>query len=438
MNKRILSILLGLVLVASLLVMAVPVSASTSTEVKLLPDKTEANPGDTITYTLSLGPCDEVGGFEFRYIFPEGLEYVPGSGKVVSGAKEAMHFGTLDWTQKSMLLNGTTALESEEYYDYKSDSDTALMTFDVKVADDASGDLTVTFKEGYPNTWIQNWTTEKTHDLTYTTQAVTIGGSAEPTEAPAEPTEAPAEPTEAPAEPTEAPAEPTEAPAEPTEAPAEPTEAPHVHDIVFVPEVPATTTTPGVAAHYQCTGCDKLFSDATGNVEVTAEDLVIPVIQPTEAPAEPTEAPAEPTDAPAEPTEAPAAPTEAPAEPTEAPAEPTEAPAEPTEAPAEPTEAPAEPTEAPAEPTEAPVVEPTIDPAAPTEAATEAAGQDATVAPTQAATSAATKDTATKTTTSPKTGDATHMTLWMFIMIASLVGVAVVLYAAKRKGIFTK
>ena len=289
MNKRILSILLGLVLVASLLVMAVPVNASTSTEVKLLPDKTEANPGDTITYTLSLGPCDEVGGFEFRYIFPEGLEYVPGSGKVVSGAKEAMHFGTLDWTQKSMLLNGTTALESEEYYDYKSDSDTALMTFDVKVADDASGDLTVTFKEGYPNTWIQNWTTEKTHDLTYTTQAVTIGGSAEPTEAPAEPTEAPAEPTEAPAEPTEA-----------------------------------------------------------------------------------------------------------------------------------------------------PVVEPTIDPAAPTEAATEAAGQDATVAPTQAATSAATKDTATKTTTSPKTGDATHMTLWMFIMIASLVGVAVVLYAAKRKGIFTK
>ena len=375
MNKRILSILLGLVLVASLLVMAVPVSASTSTEVKLLPDKTEANPGDTITYTLSLGPCDEVGGFEFRYIFPEGLEYVPGSGKVVSGAKEAMHFGTLDWTQKSMLLNGTTALESEEYYDYKSDSDTALMTFDVKVADDASGDLTVTFKEGYPNTWIQNWTTEKTHDLTYTTQAVTIGGSAEPTEAPAEPAEAPAEPTEA--------------PAEPTEAPAEPTEAPHQHDIVFVPEVPATTTTPGVAAHYQCTGCDKLFSDATGNVEVTAEDLVIPVIQPTEAPAEPTEAPAEPT-------------------------------------------------EAPAEPTEAPVVEPTIDPAAPTEAATEAAGQDATVAPTQAATSPATKDTATKTTTSPKTGDATHMTLWMFIMIASLVGVAVVLYAAKRKGIFTK
>ena len=317
MNKRILSILLGLVLVASLLVMAVPVNASTSTEVKLLPDKTEANPGDTITYTLSLGPCDEVGGFEFRYNFPEGLEYVPGSGKVVSGTKEAMHFGTLDWTQKSMLLNGTTALESEEYYDYKSDSDTALMTFDVKVADDASGDLTVTFKEGYPNTWIQNWTTEKTHDLTYTTQAVTIGGSAEPTEAPAEPTEAPAEPTEAPAEPTEAPAEPTEAPAEPTEAPAEPTEAP-------------------------------------------------------------------------------------------------------------------------AEPTEAPVVEPTIDPAAPTEAATEAAGQDATVAPTQAATSPATKDTATKTTTSPKTGDATHMTLWMFIMIASLVGVAVVLYAAKRKGIFTK
>ena len=424
MNKRILSILLGLVLVASLLVMAVPVGATPTTEMKLLPDKTEAAPGDTITYSVILGPCKNIGSISMKLEFPDGLEYVAGTGKVADGIGATMNFDAVAWTEAICFINGYSSYVSGKE-NYESDTDTLIATFDVKVKDDATGTQTMKFVEDPDDPQpfqFGNALTFEEVEVTPVYQAVTITGSAEPTEAPAEPTEAPAEPTEAPAEPTEAPAEPTEAPAEPTEAPAEPTEAPHQHDIVFVPEVPATTTTPGVAAHYQCTGCDKLFSDATGNVEVTAEDLVIPVIQPTEAPAQPTEAPAQPTEAPAQPTEAPAQPTEAPAQPTEAPAEPTEAPAEPTEAPAEPTE----------------VVEPTIDPAAPTEAATEAAGQDATVAPTQAATSAATKDTATKTTTSPKTGDATHMTLWMFIMIASLVGVAVVLYAAKRKGIFTK
>ena len=47
------------------------------------------------------------------------------------------------------------------------------------------------------------------------------------------------------------------------------------HKIVFVEEVPATATKDGVKAHYECTECHKLFSDAMGTVEVTAESLVI-------------------------------------------------------------------------------------------------------------------------------------------------------------------
>ena len=47
------------------------------------------------------------------------------------------------------------------------------------------------------------------------------------------------------------------------------------HNIVFVEEVPATATANGVAAHYECTNCHKLYSDATGSIEVTAESLVI-------------------------------------------------------------------------------------------------------------------------------------------------------------------
>ena len=48
------------------------------------------------------------------------------------------------------------------------------------------------------------------------------------------------------------------------------------HTLTFVPEVPATEQATGTKAHYTCSGCDKLFSDAAGEVEVTAADLVIP------------------------------------------------------------------------------------------------------------------------------------------------------------------
>ena len=47
------------------------------------------------------------------------------------------------------------------------------------------------------------------------------------------------------------------------------------HDIVFVEEVPATASTDGMKAHYECTRCGKLYADASGNIEVSAEDLII-------------------------------------------------------------------------------------------------------------------------------------------------------------------
>ena len=48
------------------------------------------------------------------------------------------------------------------------------------------------------------------------------------------------------------------------------------HKLNFVAEVPATATKDGVKAHYACENCDKLFADAEGTVEVTAESLIIP------------------------------------------------------------------------------------------------------------------------------------------------------------------
>ena len=57
------------------------------------------------------------------------------------------------------------------------------------------------------------------------------------------------------------------------------------HNLQFVPQVDATYDATGVSAHYECTRCHKLFSDATGAVEVTVASLVIPKLEkPTEPP----------------------------------------------------------------------------------------------------------------------------------------------------------
>ena len=48
------------------------------------------------------------------------------------------------------------------------------------------------------------------------------------------------------------------------------------HTLTYVPEVPATEQATGTKAHYTCSGCDKLFADASGTQEVTAASLIIP------------------------------------------------------------------------------------------------------------------------------------------------------------------
>lgn len=52
------------------------------------------------------------------------------------------------------------------------------------------------------------------------------------------------------------------------------TEEPHVHDLVFVEEVPATCLETGIRAHYACCGCEKLFADENGETEITFEELI--------------------------------------------------------------------------------------------------------------------------------------------------------------------
>ena len=50
------------------------------------------------------------------------------------------------------------------------------------------------------------------------------------------------------------------------------------HDMTYVAETPATITAPGEKEHYVCDTCGKFFADEAGNTELTADDLVIPVL----------------------------------------------------------------------------------------------------------------------------------------------------------------
>ncbi|MBK6087576.1 dockerin type I domain-containing protein [Ruminococcus difficilis] len=89
----------------------------------------------------------------------------------------------------------------------------------------------------------------------------------------------------------------------------------HQHTLKFKPGKKATTTADGWKSYFYCTECGKYFNNSAGEVELTWDQIVIPMIVPTEPPTEaPTQAP--PTEAPtqAPPTEAPtqAPPTEAP------------------------------------------------------------------------------------------------------------------------------
>lgn len=109
-----------------------------STEVKVIPNKTTANPGDTITYTITMGPVSDLGSMQMDVVIPDGLTYVVGSGKLSEGLQEILGFDALDWTEVSKMINGYASQA-----DYRSDTDTVLATFKCTVDDDCDENVTV-------------------------------------------------------------------------------------------------------------------------------------------------------------------------------------------------------------------------------------------------------------------------------------------------------
>ena len=123
-------------MVLSLLVTAVPALAAPieSTQLKVTADKTSAKPGDTITYTITMGPVSDMGSMQMCLDIPTGLTYVENSTELADGLKTTLGFDDVAWTEISKMINGVASAA-----DYESNTDTVIAKFQCTVDADFSG-----------------------------------------------------------------------------------------------------------------------------------------------------------------------------------------------------------------------------------------------------------------------------------------------------------
>ena len=140
--------LLCLVMIFSMITVAVPVHAApaASTTLTVTADKTAAAPGDTITYTITMGPVSDLGSIQMVLDIPAGLTYVAGSRSLASGLKATLGFDDVAFTENMAtgrhIINGAASAA-----DYASAADTVIATFKCTVDAGATGTLEVGLKE---------------------------------------------------------------------------------------------------------------------------------------------------------------------------------------------------------------------------------------------------------------------------------------------------
>ena len=177
MNKRITTLFLCLVMVAAMLVSAVPVFAEPSAHPPITftikADKTTAKPGDTITYQAIIGPVEKLQTTEFKLVIPDELEYTGGSSPEGLAAK--MNATTAEFTSSTMKFN------LGGINDYTSTSDTLLATFtcQVKEGEATGAKAVVKVKEGEEFFFFAD-SEEKYYTINYNPNAAAVTIAAAP------------------------------------------------------------------------------------------------------------------------------------------------------------------------------------------------------------------------------------------------------------------
>ena len=173
-RRSVTALFLALLMVTALFGVPKKVSAA-NTIITIAADKTEAEPGDTINYSITLGPVSEMGTMQMLIVIPEGLTYVQGSGALAPDLKETLGFDMADFIEnykqdeKRMMVNGVASAA-----DYSSDGDTPICTFSCTVDEGFHGkaEVTLTRLEFYScQTWVNH-----TSEYSVQTAVVTVAG----------------------------------------------------------------------------------------------------------------------------------------------------------------------------------------------------------------------------------------------------------------------
>ncbi len=105
-----------------------------SNSITIAADTAEPEPGDTVSFTVTIGPVSDMGTMQMKLVIPEGLTYVEGSGKLADGLKKTLGYDIANFTEESLMVTGGATKT-----DYSSDSDTLICTFQCKVDEGFKG-----------------------------------------------------------------------------------------------------------------------------------------------------------------------------------------------------------------------------------------------------------------------------------------------------------
>ena len=145
MRKRIISLAVLVTLVLTLLALAVPALATDPVSFNITPDRTTAKPGDTINYTVTIGAIPESWGIQFKLAIPDGLTFKAGSSKVNETAIANKLMG--GFAEKTLVFLATADPDAKGYFSFDKTTTLLTFACTVN-EDATGGDLSVTFVNG--------------------------------------------------------------------------------------------------------------------------------------------------------------------------------------------------------------------------------------------------------------------------------------------------
>ena len=137
MKKKVTSLLLVFVMMLSMMATAITAYAAANASIIITSDKTEAFPGDEISFTVAIGPVTELAGIEFKLETPAGLTFK--SGALVDGIQSKLGASMCGFNannQKVVIVGGMN---------YTSSVNTDILVVTYTVNADFRGDVTLGF-----------------------------------------------------------------------------------------------------------------------------------------------------------------------------------------------------------------------------------------------------------------------------------------------------